>query len=203
MVRAGDGVHRLCRLHWPNPGNERVFVATGDSGQGITHGALAAFDFRLILKVSSPWQELYEPSRKTAAAIGDYLAENATAIKSFAEYVAPGEIDLSTSWHREKAPLCGKASTKSQPFATRRARSTSVRRHARTWVVRCTGIPSRLLGLPLPWLAFCRRRHSLERAGGIAPGQDLALAVELLVVRQGQGVPRSARFRGHAQQARS
>ncbi|RWJ79392.1 MAG: FAD-dependent oxidoreductase, partial [Mesorhizobium sp.] len=39
------------------------------------------------------WRELYEPSRKTAGAIGDYLSENATALKSFAEYIAPGEID--------------------------------------------------------------------------------------------------------------
>ncbi|TIX69153.1 MAG: FAD-binding oxidoreductase, partial [Mesorhizobium sp.] len=77
-----------------NPGNQRVFVATGDSGQGITHGVVAGLLISdLILKGESPWRELYEPSRKTAGAIGDYLAENATAIKSFAEYIAPGEID--------------------------------------------------------------------------------------------------------------
>jgi glycine/D-amino acid oxidase-like deaminating enzyme/nitrite reductase/ring-hydroxylating ferredoxin subunit len=77
-----------------NPGNDRVFVVTGDSGEGITHGVVASLLISaLIAKVSSPWQELYEPSRKTAAAIGDYLAENATAIKNFAEYLAPGEID--------------------------------------------------------------------------------------------------------------
>jgi glycine/D-amino acid oxidase-like deaminating enzyme/nitrite reductase/ring-hydroxylating ferredoxin subunit len=76
-----------------NPGNDRVFVATGDSGEGITHGVVASLLISaLIAKVSSPWQELYEPSRKTAAAIGDYLAENATAIKNFAKYLAPGEI---------------------------------------------------------------------------------------------------------------
>ncbi|TIQ90539.1 MAG: FAD-dependent oxidoreductase, partial [Mesorhizobium sp.] len=77
-----------------NPGNSRVFVATGDSGQGITHGVVAGLLISdLILKGESPWRELYEPSRKTARAIGEYLSENATAIKSFAEYIAPGEID--------------------------------------------------------------------------------------------------------------
>lgn len=77
-----------------NPGNERVFVATGDSGEGITHGAVASLLIaELILKGNSPWQELYQPSRKTAAAFADYLAENATAIKNFAEYLTPGEID--------------------------------------------------------------------------------------------------------------
>ncbi|RWC01348.1 FAD-dependent oxidoreductase [Mesorhizobium sp.] len=77
-----------------NPGNSRVFVATGDSGQGITHGVVAGLLISdLILKEETPWRELYEPSRKTAGAVGDYLWENATAIKSFAEYIAPGEID--------------------------------------------------------------------------------------------------------------
>jgi Rieske Fe-S protein len=77
-----------------NPDSEHVFVVTGDSGQGITHGVVAGrLISDLILKNDSPWQELYEPSRKTVGAIGDYLAENATVIRNFAEYVAPGEID--------------------------------------------------------------------------------------------------------------
>ncbi|TIQ23295.1 FAD-binding oxidoreductase, partial [Mesorhizobium sp.] len=46
-----------------NPGNQRVFVATGDSGQGITHGVVAGLLISdLILKGESPWHELYEPS---------------------------------------------------------------------------------------------------------------------------------------------
>ncbi|RWX19776.1 FAD-dependent oxidoreductase [Rhizobium hidalgonense] len=75
-----------------NPGNDRVFVVTGDSGEGMTHGVVASLLIRdLVLDGDSPWRELYEPSRKTPRAIGDYLMENATAIKNFAEYVAPGE----------------------------------------------------------------------------------------------------------------
>ncbi|WP_028054685.1 FAD-dependent oxidoreductase [Sinorhizobium medicae] len=77
-----------------NPGNERVFVVTGDSGEGMTHGVVASLVIRdLILNGDSPWREAYNPSRKTARAFRDYLVENATAIKNFAEYIAPGEID--------------------------------------------------------------------------------------------------------------
>jgi glycine/D-amino acid oxidase-like deaminating enzyme/nitrite reductase/ring-hydroxylating ferredoxin subunit len=76
-----------------NPGSKNVYVATGDSGQGITHGAVASLLISdLITKGESPWQELYEPSRKTLSAIKNFISENATAIKNFAEYVAPGEI---------------------------------------------------------------------------------------------------------------
>lgn len=77
-----------------DPQDERVFVATGDSGQGITHGALAGLLIRnLIMSGSSPWESVYDPSRKSAKAIGTYVSENVTALKNFAEYLLPGELD--------------------------------------------------------------------------------------------------------------
>lgn len=77
-----------------DPDDERVFVATGDSGQGITHGALAGLLIRnLIVSGSSPWESVYDPSRKSAKAIGTYVSENVTALKNFAEYLLPGELD--------------------------------------------------------------------------------------------------------------
>ena len=45
----------------------------------------------LILKGSSPWAEVYEPSRKSLKAAGTFFRENLTVAKNFAEYVAPGE----------------------------------------------------------------------------------------------------------------
>jgi glycine/D-amino acid oxidase-like deaminating enzyme/nitrite reductase/ring-hydroxylating ferredoxin subunit len=76
-----------------NPGNQRIFIATGDSGQGMTHGALAGLLLRdLIVNGSSPWADVYDPSRKTLKAAGTYIQENLTAVKSFAEYLAPGEV---------------------------------------------------------------------------------------------------------------
>jgi glycine/D-amino acid oxidase-like deaminating enzyme/nitrite reductase/ring-hydroxylating ferredoxin subunit len=76
-----------------NPGNRNIYVHTGDSGQGITHGAMAGMLIRdLITKGESPWSEVYEPSRKPLRGAKMFVAENVTAIKNFAEYVAPGEI---------------------------------------------------------------------------------------------------------------
>ncbi len=77
-----------------DPHDERVFVATGDSGQGITHGALAGLLIKdLIVSGSSPWESIYDPSRKSARAIGTYVRENVTAIKNFAEYLLPGQLE--------------------------------------------------------------------------------------------------------------
>ncbi len=44
-----------------NPGNERVFVVTGDFGEGMTHGVVAALLIRdLILSGNSRWRELHD-----------------------------------------------------------------------------------------------------------------------------------------------
>jgi glycine/D-amino acid oxidase-like deaminating enzyme/nitrite reductase/ring-hydroxylating ferredoxin subunit len=76
-----------------NPGDRHVYVATGDSGQGMTHGALAGLLIAdLITSGRSDWEELYDPSRKTGSAIKNFITENVTAVKNFAEYVAPGEL---------------------------------------------------------------------------------------------------------------
>jgi len=77
-----------------SPGEKRTFIATGDSGQGITHGAVAGMILSdLVLKGESPWAALYDPARKTPSGVGNFISENVTAVKNFAEYLAPGEID--------------------------------------------------------------------------------------------------------------
>lgn len=76
-----------------NPGSQNVFIVTGDSGQGMTHGALSGVLIAdLAEKGSHRWEALYEPSRKTLKAAGTFISENTTAVKNFAEYIAPGEL---------------------------------------------------------------------------------------------------------------
>ncbi|TBR21687.1 MAG: FAD-dependent oxidoreductase, partial [Reyranella sp.] len=83
-----------CGFIGRDPGAERIFIATGDSGQGITHGVVASLLLKdLIIDRPSPWQEVYEPSRKTPSGIVNYLRENVTAIKNFAEAVTPGDLE--------------------------------------------------------------------------------------------------------------
>jgi glycine/D-amino acid oxidase-like deaminating enzyme len=80
-----------------NPGSKNVYVHTGDSGQGITHGVAGALiNSALILGRDCGWTDVYDPSRKTPGGIGNFLTENATAVKNFAEYLAPGELDAAS-----------------------------------------------------------------------------------------------------------
>jgi glycine/D-amino acid oxidase-like deaminating enzyme/nitrite reductase/ring-hydroxylating ferredoxin subunit len=76
-----------------NPGNRNIYVHTGDSGQGITHGVVGSLIIASAIMQDRPlWQDLYGPDRKTASALGTFVSENITAIKNFAEYIAPGEV---------------------------------------------------------------------------------------------------------------
>jgi glycine/D-amino acid oxidase-like deaminating enzyme len=49
----------------PNPGKDKnIYIATGDSGNGITHGTIAGIILHdLILGKDNPWAELYNPNR--------------------------------------------------------------------------------------------------------------------------------------------
>jgi glycine/D-amino acid oxidase-like deaminating enzyme/nitrite reductase/ring-hydroxylating ferredoxin subunit len=76
-----------------NPGDKRIYVHTGDSGQGMTHGVVGSLlNSSLILNGEPKWVDVYEPSRKTPSGIGNFLRENTTIVKNFAEYLAPGEL---------------------------------------------------------------------------------------------------------------
>ena len=48
---------------------DNVFIATGDSGHGMTHGTIAGMLITdLVLGRPNPWAQLYDPSRRTLRA---------------------------------------------------------------------------------------------------------------------------------------
>ena len=82
-----------CGFIGRDPSCKRTFISTGDSGQGMTHGAVAGMLLKnLIIYGADSWSEIYEPSRKPVSGVMNYLRENVTVIKNFAEYLMPAEI---------------------------------------------------------------------------------------------------------------
>src|SRR5205823_5757284 len=70
---------------------ENVYVITGDSGMGLTHGTLGAILVSdLIAGRANEWVDLYDPQRKQLNT--DVLKENANAVARYKEYLTPGEI---------------------------------------------------------------------------------------------------------------
>lgn len=71
-----------------NPGDERVFVVTGDSGQGMTMGATAGLIIPdLIEGRENRWEEIFKPSRKSLSSALTYLDENKDVAANLTEYV--------------------------------------------------------------------------------------------------------------------
>ncbi|HEV2800702.1 MAG TPA: FAD-dependent oxidoreductase [Pyrinomonadaceae bacterium] len=73
--------------------SDNVFIATGDSGQGMTHGTIAGMLLTdLIQGRENAWAELYEPSRKTVGALRDFTEENLNVAAQYTDLVTPGEV---------------------------------------------------------------------------------------------------------------
>ncbi len=78
-----------------NPGGpDNVFIATGDSGHGLTHGTIAGMILSdLVRGIDHPWAALYEPSRKPSHALGEFARENLESVSHYAQYVLPADVD--------------------------------------------------------------------------------------------------------------
>jgi glycine/D-amino acid oxidase-like deaminating enzyme/nitrite reductase/ring-hydroxylating ferredoxin subunit len=75
-----------------NPGDENVYIATGDSGQGMTHGTIAGLLLTdLLQNRSNPYVEIYDPARKTLSAGLEFLKENLNVAWQYADYIKGSE----------------------------------------------------------------------------------------------------------------
>ena len=80
-----------------NPdGAENVYMASGDSGQGMTHGTIAGMLLSdLVLGRPNPWTSLYDPNRVSLRArpIEEFAKENAdVALRYAKDYVTLGDV---------------------------------------------------------------------------------------------------------------
>jgi glycine/D-amino acid oxidase-like deaminating enzyme/nitrite reductase/ring-hydroxylating ferredoxin subunit len=79
-----------------NPdGAKNVYMASGDSGQGMTHGTIAGILLTdLVLGRPNAWESLYDPKRVSLRArpIADFVRENAdVALQYVKGFVAPSQ----------------------------------------------------------------------------------------------------------------
>jgi glycine/D-amino acid oxidase-like deaminating enzyme/nitrite reductase/ring-hydroxylating ferredoxin subunit len=85
-----DGLAFIGRSPGPHP---NVMLVTGDSGNGMTHGALGGILLGdLLLGRENPWAELYDPSRMRLGSIGDWTLENIKTGVQYADWLSPGEV---------------------------------------------------------------------------------------------------------------
>jgi len=72
---------------------ENVYVATGDSGMGLTHGTIAGILLTdLIAGRANPWADLYDPSRIRTGAAAEFVKENLNVALQYASWLTGGEV---------------------------------------------------------------------------------------------------------------
>jgi len=78
----------------PDPlGAENVYIVTGDSGHGMTHGTIAGLLLTdLICGRANPWARLYDPRRVVPSAAPEMLRENASIASQYIDWIAPGDV---------------------------------------------------------------------------------------------------------------
>lgn len=80
-----------------NPGDENIYIITGDSGNGMTHGTIGGILVTdLIAGRENPWTELYDPSRITLKTTGDYLHEAALMTAQYADWITKEDVKDAT-----------------------------------------------------------------------------------------------------------
>jgi glycine/D-amino acid oxidase-like deaminating enzyme/nitrite reductase/ring-hydroxylating ferredoxin subunit len=85
---------------------ENVFVATGDSGMGLTHGTIAGILLTdLIQSRQNAWTDLYDPSRVKVGAAGDFIRENLNVAAQYASWLTGGEVSSEEEIPREHGAI--------------------------------------------------------------------------------------------------
>lgn len=73
---------------------DNVFIATGDCGTGMTSGTIAGMLLTdLISGRDNPWATLYDPTRKTLRAAGDFARETLNMAAQYTEWLTGGDVD--------------------------------------------------------------------------------------------------------------
>lgn len=82
-----------------NPGDRNTYIACGDSGHGLTHGALSAMILRdLIQETPNEWTDIYSPSRFRMRSLGKALRDNMNALVQYKDRIhLRQELKFSTS----------------------------------------------------------------------------------------------------------
>lgn len=76
-----------------NPGEDNVYIITGDSGNGMTHGTIGGMLITdLITGKDNRWTKIYDPSRISLKATGDFLKEAGNMAAQYADYFKAGDL---------------------------------------------------------------------------------------------------------------
>lgn len=90
-----------------------TFIATGDSGHGMTHGTIAGMLLTdLILGRRNDWTSIYNPCRVVTNATLDYIRDNATVLSHYTDWLTGGEVNCVEEIKRDEGCIVRRSLTK-------------------------------------------------------------------------------------------
>lgn len=76
-----------------NPGDDNIYIITGDSGNGMTHGTLGGILVcDLITQKKNPYEALYDPGRISFSTAKDFLVEQGNVVKQYFHWLSAEEL---------------------------------------------------------------------------------------------------------------
>jgi glycine/D-amino acid oxidase-like deaminating enzyme/nitrite reductase/ring-hydroxylating ferredoxin subunit len=73
---------------------DNVYIITGDSGNGMTHGTIGGILITdLIMERENPWEDLYDPSRISLQALKNYASQNLNVAEQYTDWMKAGEYE--------------------------------------------------------------------------------------------------------------
>lgn len=91
FMETHDGLGFLGRY---SSGEPNVYLITGDSGMGMTHGTIGGMIVSdLIMGRENPWTEVYDPTRIATQSIKEAVPEIVSSTVPYTDWVTGGDVD--------------------------------------------------------------------------------------------------------------
>ncbi|MDQ4123638.1 MAG: FAD-dependent oxidoreductase [Acidobacteriota bacterium] len=75
-------------------GEPNVYMVTGDSGMGMTHGTIAGMLISdLILGRENPWAKIYDPSRIFTESLTETVTELSSTLAQYKDWITKGDVE--------------------------------------------------------------------------------------------------------------
>ena len=133
FMETHDGLGFLGRY---SDGEPDVYLITGDSGMGMTHGTIGAMIVAdLITGKENPWAEVYDPGRIATQSVKEAVPEIVSSTVPYVDWVTGGDVSSVSEIKNGEGAIIRDGIKKWRSIATRTASCTNARPSAPTWAV--------------------------------------------------------------------
>jgi len=96
---------------------DSVFIITGDSGTGITHGTVGGILLsEKLLGRAVSWEAIYDPHRSRTVSLMRWAKENVTSVTSYQDWLTPGEVGSEEEIPNDEGAIIRHGATKAAVY---------------------------------------------------------------------------------------